>query len=71
MLLHGHGPLDADSMPTLVAEDWLMNNGYMHAEGVANLNQVPTTAALIAIGFPRWQGGTGGVASFTAICPAD
>jgi kynurenine formamidase len=71
ILLHGHEPLDADSTPTLVAEDWLMNNGYMQAEGVANLDQVPPTGALIAIGFPRLKGGTGGFASFTAICPPD
>lgn len=71
ILLHGHEPLDADSTPTLVAEDWLMNHGYMQAEGVANLDQVPATGALIAIGFPRLKGGTGGFASFTAICPAD
>ena len=71
ILLHGHEPLDADSTPTLVAEDWLMNNGYMQAEGVANLDQVPATGALIAIGFPRLKGGTGGFASFTAICPAE
>lgn len=70
ILLHGHEPLDADSTPTLVGEDWLMNNGYMQAEGVANLDQVPPTGALIAIGFPRLQGGTGGFASFTAICPS-
>ncbi|TMH55507.1 MAG: cyclase family protein, partial [Betaproteobacteria bacterium] len=71
ILLHGHEPLDADSTPTLVVEDWLMNNGYMQAEGVTNLDQVPATGALIAIGFPRLKGGTGGYASFTAICPPD
>lgn len=71
ILLHGHEPLDTDSTPTLVAEDWLMNNGYMQAEGVANLDQVPATGALVAIGFPRLKGGTGGFASFTAICPPD
>jgi hypothetical protein len=48
-----------------------MNNGYMQAEGVTNLDQVPATGALVAIGFPRLKGGTGGFASFTAICPAD
>jgi hypothetical protein len=71
ILLHGHEPLDADSTPTLVVEDWLMNNGYMQAEGITNLDQVPATGALVAIGFPRLKGGTGGFASFTAICPAD
>jgi kynurenine formamidase len=71
ILLHGHEPLDTDSTPTLIGEDWLLNNGYMQAEGVANLDQVPATGALVAIGFPRFKGGTGGFASFTAICPSD
>jgi len=71
ILLHGHEPLDTDSTPTLAGEDWLMNNGYLQAEGVANLDQVPATGALVAIGFPRFQGGTGAFASFTAICPQD
>jgi len=43
----------------------------MQAEGVANLDQVPATGALVAIGFPRFKGGTGGFASFTAICPEE
>jgi hypothetical protein len=71
ILMHGHEPIDTDSTPTLVGEDWLLNNGYMQAEGVANLDRVPATGALIAIGFPRLQGGTGGFASFTAICPEE
>ena len=71
ILLHGHEPIDTDSTPTLIGEDWLLNNGYMQAEGVANLDQVPATGALVAIGFPRMKGGTGGFVSFTAICPAD
>lgn len=71
ILLHGHEALDTDSTPTLIGEDWLMNNGYMQAEAVANLDQVPATGALVAIGFPRLKGGTGGYVTFTAICPAD
>jgi kynurenine formamidase len=71
ILLHGHEPIDTDSTPTLIGEDWLMNNGYMQAEGVANLDQVPATGALVAIGFPRFQGGTGSFASFTAVCPPE
>lgn len=71
ILLHGHEPLDADSTPTIVGEDWLMANGYMQAEGVTNLDQVPPVGALVAIGFPRFKGGTGGLASFTAICPPE
>lgn len=71
ILLHGHEPLDTDATPTLVGEDWLLNNGYMQAEGVTNLDQVPPVGALVAIGFPRFRGGTGGLASFTAICPEE
>ena len=71
ILLHGHEPLDTDSTPTLVGEDWLMNNGYMQVEGAAHLDEVPATGALVAIGFPRLKGGTGGLVSLTAICPED
>ena len=34
IVLHGPEPLDTDSTPTLVGEDWLLNNGYMQVEGV-------------------------------------
>ena len=71
ILFHGHEPLDTDSTPTLEGESWLLNNGYLQAEGVANLDQVPETGALITIGFPKFKGGTGGLASFVAICPKD
>jgi kynurenine formamidase len=71
ILFHGHEPLDTDATPTLEGEAWLMNNGYLQAEGVANLDLVPETGALVAIGFPRFKGGTGGLASYVAICAAD
>ncbi|SEM41102.1 Kynurenine formamidase [Pseudoxanthomonas sp. GM95] len=71
ILLHGHEPLDTDDSPNLEGEAWLMHHGYAQAEGVANLDQVPEVGALVSIGFPRFRGGTGGYASFTAICPPD
>lgn len=71
ILFHGHEPLDTDTTPTLEGEAWLMHNGYAQAEGVANLDQVPEVGALLAIGFPRFKGGVGGLASYTAICPPD
>jgi kynurenine formamidase len=71
ILFHGHEPLDTDTTPTLEGEAWLMHNGYAQAEGVANLDQVPETGALVAIGFPKFKGGTGGYARFVAICPPD
>ena len=71
ILFHGHEPLDTDSTPTLEGEAWLLQNGYTQAEGVANLDQVPETGALVQIGFPKFQGGLGGYARFIAICPPD
>ena len=71
ILFHGHEPLDTDTTPTLEGEAWLMHNGYTQAEGVANLDQVPETGCLVAIGYPKFQGGTGGYARYVGICPAD
>jgi len=48
-----------------------MHHGYAQAEGVANLNQVAETGCLVAIGYPKFKGGTGGYARYVAICPAD
>ncbi len=71
ILFHGHEPLDTDTTPTLESERWLLTNGYTQGEGVANLDQVPEKGALVTIGFPRLQGGTGGYARYIAICPPD
>jgi kynurenine formamidase len=71
ILFHGHEALDTDTTPTLEGEAWLLRNGYTQAEGVANLDEVPEKGALVAIGFPKLQGGTGGYARFIAICPPD
>jgi kynurenine formamidase len=71
ILFHGHEPLDTDTTPTLEGEHWLMHNGYTQAEGVANLDQVAETGCLIAIGYPKFQGGLGGYARYIGICPPD
>lgn len=71
ILFHGHEALDTDTTPTLEGEAWLLRNGYTQAEGVANLDEVPEKGALVAIGFPKLQGGTGGYARFIAICPPE
>jgi kynurenine formamidase len=71
ILFHGHEPLDTDTTPTLEGESWLMHHGYTQAEGVTNLDQVPESGALVGIGYPKFQGGTGGYARYIAICPAD
>ena len=69
ILFHGHEPLDTDSTPTLEGEAWLLRNGYTQAEGVATLDRVPETGALVTIGYPKLQGGLGGYARYIAICP--
>jgi kynurenine formamidase len=71
ILFHGHEPLDTDTTPDLEGEAWLLRNGYTQAEGVANLDQVPESGALVAIGYPKFKGGTGGYARYIAICPPD
>jgi kynurenine formamidase len=71
ILMHGHEPLDTDTTPKLEGEAWLMHHGYTQAEGVANLDQVPETGALVAIGYPKLKGGTGGYARYIAICPPE
>ena len=71
ILFHGHEALDADNTPTFEAERWLLTHGYAQAEGVANLDKVPEAGALVAIGYAKFQGGTGGYARFIAICPPD
>ena len=71
ILFHSHEGLDTDTTPNLEGEAWLLQNGYTQAEGVANLDKVPEKGALVAIGFPKLQGGTGGYARYIAICPPD
>ena len=71
ILFHGHEPLDTDSTPNLEGEYWLMHHGYAQAEGVANLDQVPETGALVIIGYPKFGGGLGGYARYIAVCPPD
>ncbi|WP_118134360.1 cyclase family protein [Oceanicella sp. SM1341] len=71
ILFHGHEPLDTDATPTLEGEYWLMHNGYAQAEGVANLDKVPPTGCLVAIGYPKFKGGVGGYARYIAICPPE
>jgi kynurenine formamidase len=71
ILFHGHEPLDTDSTPNLEGEHWLMHNGFAQAEGVTNLDRVPETGALVAIGYPKFGGGLGGYARYVAICPPD
>lgn len=70
ILMHGHEPLDTDNTaPKFLAETWLLTHNFAQAEGVANLDQVPESGALITIGFAKFAGGTGGFARYIAIAP--
>lgn len=69
ILFHGHEPLDTDTTPNLEGEIWLLKNDFAQAEGVANLDQVPESGALLSIGFAKPLGGTGGYARYVAIAP--
>jgi kynurenine formamidase len=72
ILMHGHEPLDTDdTAPRFVGERWLLEHNFAQAEGVANLDQVPESGALISIGFARFEGGTGGFARYIAIAPPE
>lgn len=72
ILMHGHEPLDTDdTAPKFIGETWLLAHDFAQAEGVTNLDQVPECGALIAIGFAKFEGGTGGFARYIAIAPAD
>lgn len=71
ILMHGHEPLDTDTTPTLEGEAWLMHHGFAQAEGVVHLDRVAETGCLVAIGYPKFKGGTGGYARYVAICPQD
>jgi kynurenine formamidase len=71
VLMHGHEPLDTDdTAPEFVGEKWLLQHNFAQAEGVANLDQVPESGALISIGFAKFEGGSGGFARYIAIAPA-
>jgi len=71
ILFHGHEPLDTDDSDDLEGEAWLMHHNFAQAEGVRNLDLVPEAGALVAIGFAKPAGGTGGFARYVAICPPD
>jgi hypothetical protein len=52
-------------------DSWLLHLGYAQADGVANLDKIPETGALVIIGYPKFGGGLGGYARFIAVCPPD
>lgn len=72
ILMHGHEPLDTDNTaPRFVGEKWLLEHNFAQAEGVAHLDQVPESGALVTIGFAKFAGGTGGFARYVAIAPPE
>lgn len=54
----------------MLSESWVLHAGFVEFEGVANLHEVPEAGCLLASGFPRVVGATGGLSRLVAICPA-
>lgn len=71
ILFHGHEPLDTDMTPNFAGESWILSHNFTQAEGVTNLDQVPEAGGLILIGFAKPKGGTGGLARYIAVAPAN
>jgi len=71
VLFHGHECLDTDTTSNFASEAWILKQNYCQAEGVSDLWKVPATGALIAVGFPKFLGGTGCYVRYIAICPPD
>jgi kynurenine formamidase len=61
MLYDEHRALDTDTTPTLEGQAWLLRNGYTRGQSLANLDKVPEKGPLVASGFPKLQGRTGGI----------
>ncbi|MGA2410927.1 MAG: cyclase family protein, partial [Candidatus Binataceae bacterium] len=69
IVANGHESLDTDTTPDLTSETWLLRNGHWQIEGMANLDKVPATGALIVVTWPKPEHGLGFPARAFAILP--
>jgi kynurenine formamidase len=65
----GHESMDTDTTPDMKSETWLLRHGHWQIEGMANLDKVPATGALIVVAWPKPKGGLGFPARAFAILP--
>jgi kynurenine formamidase len=66
---NGHESLDTDTSKDLKSEKWLLTHGHWQIEGLAHLDAVPATGALIIVTWPKARRGLGFPARAFAILP--
>ncbi len=71
ILFHGHEPLDTDSTPTLEGEYWLHAQRLRPGGGRCQSRSGGAHRVSRRDGLSEFQGGTGGIARYVAICPPD
>jgi kynurenine formamidase len=69
IVANGHESLDTDTSKDLRSETWLLTHGHWQIEGLAHLDQVPATGALIVVTWPKPKRGLGFPARAFAILP--
>ncbi len=66
---NGHESLDTDTSNDLKSESWLLKHDHWQIEGMAGLDKVPATGALIVVSWPKPRHGLGFPARAFAILP--
>lgn len=69
IVANGHESLDTDTSKDLKSEKWLLTHGHWQIEGMAHLDEVPATGALIVVTWPKPRHGLGFPARAFAILP--
>jgi len=69
IVANGHESLDTDTSKDLKSERWLLTHGHWQIEGMAHLDEVPATGALIVVTWPKPRHGLGFPARAFAILP--
>jgi kynurenine formamidase len=65
----GHEALDTDITESMDSETWLLKQNHFQIEGMANLDKVPATGAVIVVTWPKVENGFGFPARAFAILP--
>ncbi len=69
IVANGHEALDTDISKGMDSEKWLLTHGHWQIEGLARLDEVPATGALIVVSWPKPEHGVGFPARAFAILP--
>ena len=67
----GHESLDTDITPQMESEQWLLQHNHYQIEGMAHLDQVPATGAVLIAMWPKVKNGEGFPVRVMAVVPAD